>query len=210
MLNPDTANLLYLLPPTAKPVTNPSLYILLYPQAGPKGTLQHIAKRARRPSDSLDLPFASYDQNALLYILLTAINEPHRGKLQTTRKRASTPKRHNVIITLSDEHHIFKAWLQYFRATLLKLPIKEIVSSTQLNISRETYRRWERPSPYLPPTYWFPYLWKWWSVSICVPDNPPSFTTITSESERISIRKHIDPRYYYRLDLINLKGDLTS
>lgn len=181
--------------------------LLLIPEAGPVGTLALLSDRARNPSQSLDLPFLAFEQDALLYVIETALAEPHRGRGKTAQ--AAKPSKNKLIESLSPYHYLTKAWLQYFRAIVLKLSTKEIASTLELNPA--TWRRWEAPNPYLPPPYWADLLWRWWErCYLCIdkdhralaePERLPQWLDVTTEDERVGLIKSARPRYFYQLDL---------
>lgn len=171
------------------------------------GTVLAVAERAQNESQSINIPFLSFEQDILLYILKKAINEPHRGRGK--RANAFKAPNHSAITSLTPEHHIFKSWLQYFRAIILKQTRKEIASTIQIAYS--TYLRWERPSSHLPPSYWFDLLWRWWIAcymyinrdkgALSEPERLPQWEVVTTTQERLALRKAANPRYFHQLDL---------
>ena len=184
--------------------------LLLVPENGLDGTVYKLAKIARSKSHSIDIPFLSFHEPALAHVLQQALDDNFRPEIMRTRSMRSPIAAET---TLTNAHYLYKAWLQYFRAIVLKLPMTSM--ARELSVHYGTYYRWEGSNRFLPPGDWHPILWKWWLKCLEMKSYYSKLTRVRLDEvmtpgERIDILKTRSPRRFFREDLMQQTEQLLN
>jgi len=149
--------------------------LLLLPERGIEGTLARLCLKSGQRANSIDIPFRYMQQDALLWTLEQALVERDRAdvkRAQRVRTLAGERKHTTAIVAkasiLTPKQKLFKAWMQYFRAVVMRTPTSEI--AREIGVHYTTWQDWERMdvrrARVLPRREWFTLLWRWWRANI--------------------------------------------